>query len=79
MKLTLKLTLKQKRAIVDRFYAGESMRDIGFDLWTGHFLKLPFGALPSEIVEKTIRWSHKSPTERRRVWRRVTRAGRAKP
>lgn len=69
----MKLTLKQKRSIVDRFYAGSPIIDLALDLWQAGFRET--GHWPRELVEETLRWSHKSKTERRRVWRKLTRAG----
>ena len=67
-----RLSLRTKRDIVDRFMAGESLARVAFELLTpktgdlGHMTK---------IVENVLRWSSKSATERRRLWRHLTKAG----
>lgn len=60
------MTLSQKRAIVDRFHDGESMAELSVEFGLG---------VPAWEIENLIRWSHKNKVERRRVWRRITRAG----
>ena len=60
-----RLTLKEKRAIVDRFYAGESMTHIVTHDADGTYN--PRGLLNFGHTEAAVRWSMKSKVESDRV------------